>query len=137
MQGAMVGVCLFHTGFVCVVFFLFNWANNHLATWDAIVVQSLLISWYSRRVLIGFWCIFLLLIWTFWMMSSGKSSSATSIILTIVVGVIEIVVPIPLTLHAIGGSIPLRKLKSLKDSCSFLGDASGGNRCGVDSCWGG
>ena len=107
IQGAMVRVRFFRTGFVSVVFLLFNWRDNHLALWDAIVFQSFLTSWYSRRVLIRFWCIILLLVWTVWVMSGGKSSSATGIILTIVMGVIEIVVPIPLTFHTIGGSVPL------------------------------
>ena len=38
MQGAMVGVRFFRTCLVGIVFLLFNWANNHLAKWDAIVV---------------------------------------------------------------------------------------------------
>ena len=135
MQGAMVVVHFFRACFVGIVFLLFNWRDNHLATWDAIIVQSFFISWYPSRVLIRFWCILLLLIWTVWVMSGGKSSSATGIILTIVVGVIEIVVPILLTLHAIGGRVPLRSLKPLKDSCCFLGAASGSNSCGVDGCW--
>ena len=135
MQGAVIGVGFFRACFVGVVFLLFNWCNHHLAPWDAIVVQSFLISWYSCRVLIRFWCKLLFLIWTVWVMSGGKSSSATGIILTIVVGVIEIVVPIPLTLHAISGSVPLRSFKPLKDSCCFLGAASRGNSCGIDGCW--
>ena len=77
MQGAMIGVRFFCTCFVGIVFLLFNWRDNHLAPWDAIIVQSFLISWYTCSVLIRFWCILLLLIWTVWVMSGGKSSSAT------------------------------------------------------------
>ena len=54
MQGAMIGVRFFRSCFVGIVFLLFNWCDNHLAPWDAIVVQAFLISWYSRRVLIRF-----------------------------------------------------------------------------------
>ena len=69
------------------------------------------------------------------MMSDGKSSSVTGMIPTIVVGVVEVVVLISLTVHAKPGDVPLRSLKPLKDGCCLLGASSGGNSCGVDSCW--
>ena len=50
------------------------------------------------------------------MISGRKSSFLLGILLIIIMGVIEIVVHIPLSLHAKYKSFPLKSLKLLKDN---------------------
>lgn len=69
------------------------------------------------------------------MMFGEKSSFAIGIILTIVVGVVEILVPILLALSAKCSSLPSRRLRPLKGSCYFLVATRAGNICRVNGYW--
>ena len=83
-----------------------------MAPWDAIVVKSFLVSWDYIRVPTDLWLIliFVILIWTVWVLSGGNASSSAGIVLTVVVSSLEIIVIIPIEGAAMGLSVPLSVL---------------------------